>query len=95
LGRRARGSVVTVYACPSQDARGGVRLGLVVPGRGLSAVTRNRIKRRLRGAFAAAAAPAGFDFVVRASPRVESVGFQLLVDGLSRGIEVATGVKQT
>jgi ribonuclease P protein component len=95
LGRRVRGRVVTVYACPSQVARSEIRLGLVVAGRGTSAVARNRIRRRLRAAFAATSAPGGFDYVVRASPRVETVNYQLLVDAVRRGVEVATGVEET
>jgi ribonuclease P protein component len=90
-GRRARGRLVTVHACPSEGGRDHARLGLVVPGRGVSAISRNRMKRRLRAAFAATAAPPGFDFVVRARPDVEHVDFQLLVDELRHGVEVTAG----
>lgn len=86
-----RGTLMTVHACRAEDAGAPARVGLAVPGRGLSAVARNRIKRRLRSAFDAAGAPVGFDFVVRATREVESVDFQLLVDELSHNAAVAAG----
>jgi ribonuclease P protein component len=89
-GRRARGSLVTVHACRSEAARNHARLGLVVPGRGVSAVSRNRMKRRLRAAFHTAGAPRGFDVVVRASPEVERADFQFLVEDLKRGLASTT-----
>jgi ribonuclease P protein component len=89
-GRRARGSLVTVHACRSEAARDHPRLGLVVAGRGVSAVSRNRMKRRLRAAFEIAGAPRGFDVVVRATPEVEHADFQFLVEELKRVLATTT-----
>jgi ribonuclease P protein component len=88
-GRRARGELLIVHACRSEVAHDHARLGLVVPARGVSAASRNRMKRRLRAAFAAAAAPVGFDFVVRARPEAERANFQLLVEEMRRGVGAA------
>ena len=56
---------------PKDGGRSGPRIGFVVSGALGNAVTRNRVKRRLRHLAAAHVAdtPVGIDVVVRALPR--------------------------
>lgn len=66
------------------------RLGMSVRTGTRSAVERNRIRRRVRAAFAKTAPP-GYDVVVRADPSLAQVDYQELVssmkDALSRAVE--------
>jgi ribonuclease P protein component len=66
------------------------RLGLAVAARGVRAVGRNRIRRRLRAAFAETAAPTDWDFVVRARKEAGTISFQLLVRDLGRAVAAVT-----
>jgi ribonuclease P protein component len=85
-GRRWSGGLVTVYGARGEPDTP-ARLGLAVGARGMTAVRRNRIRRRLREAFRAVDPQDGFEFVVRATPEVASVDYQLLVDNLSQGMD--------
>ncbi len=84
---------VVVYALPSQasspqeKAPAPSRVGLVVraPNR---AVVRNRIKRRIRGAFVACGPTVGYDVVIRADERAERMSFTELTDALSTALTV-------
>jgi ribonuclease P protein component len=69
-GVRVGRPTLVVHAGPNPDSRG-VRVGFVVSKQVGNAVTRNRVKRRLRHLVAAQLAqiPAGTDLVVRALPR--------------------------
>lgn len=58
------------------------RLGLAVRSR--SAVTRNRVRRRVKEAFRAASVPEGVDVLVQASEDAAGVEFQKVVDLLER-----------
>lgn len=79
LGRRARSDGVSVMAAEAIDPAAPARLGLAV-GRGAgTAVTRNRIRRRLRAAWAESTPPPGYEVVMRATPAVSDVDFQELV----------------
>jgi ribonuclease P protein component len=66
------------------------RLGMSVRTGAGSAVERNRIRRRVRAAFVAAAPP-GYDVVVRADASVAQTSYQELVsnmkDALTRAVE--------
>lgn len=55
------------------------------PGR---AVVRNRIKRRIRAAFVACDPAVGYDVVIRADERAESMGFTDLTDALDGALKV-------
>ena len=78
-GIRASRPTLVVHAVPAPDigsekdvsGRSGLRIGFVVSAALGNAVTRNRVKRRLRHLAAAHVAdtPVGMDLVVRALPR--------------------------
>ncbi len=93
LGRRAGADGVVVYALSSETAgtsgAGLVRsrVGLVVRASS-GAVVRNRIKRRIRAAFIACRPTVGYDVVVRADERVESMPFTDLTGGLAGALAV-------
>lgn len=90
-GRRARrGAVVVHLATRSEDPVRGARAGFIVSKAVGSAVTRNRVKRRLRhlAADRLAALPDGTDVVVRALPSAASRSFP----DLSRDVDDAVAV---
>ena len=62
------------------------RLGLVVSTGGGNAVTRNRIKRRLRHAAGALQLQPGMDYVIIANSQVSEVGFARLQGWLERAL---------
>lgn len=74
-GRILRGPGLTLAVLPSECS--GPRLAMAV--RATNAVRRNRIKRRLRAAAAAADLGAGVDIVARADDGIRNVDFQDLV----------------
>jgi ribonuclease P protein component len=89
-GRRARKDGVTV-ACARSVRGEALRVGLVAKvGRG-GAVARNRARRRLREAVAAAAPSGGFDVVVGADAEAAEMEFQELVSQVKEAL-VAVGV---
>lgn len=91
-GRKGGANGVVVYAAPCRAAAAGegskapTRIGLVVraPQR---AVTRNRIKRRLRAAFVACDPPVGYDVVIRADERAEAMDFTELTEAVSTALD--------
>ncbi len=83
-------SDLVIYVAGREDSTLPARLGLAVKGRSLGAVGRNRVKRRIRAAFARCEA-SGVDVVVRADGRAEGVAFQKLVEALRLSIRRATG----
>ena len=89
-GRRLSLDGLTVYVAPRPDPASPARLGLSVRGRALSAVVRNRIRRRLRAAFLRCQV-SGVDVVVRGEAPVATLPFQDLVDRLCGGIQRALG----
>ncbi|MCW2811674.1 MAG: rnpA [Friedmanniella sp.] len=80
-GVRAGRSTLVVHAGPSRTAES-VRVGFVVSKAVGNAVTRNRVKRRLRhlAADRLPVTPAGVDLVVRALPRAATNPAELPVD---------------
>lgn len=92
-GNRARRDGVTVWVAGSDRAEKS-RLGLAVRREVGSAVVRNRVKRRLRAAFAEAGVPPGYDVIARADRELAGKNFQEvrahLVGALAAaGLEVA------
>ena len=82
-GAKQRTPVATIYAAPGPAPEAPARLGLAVSARAGGAVTRNRIKRRLRAAFRAAGPDRGLDVVIRARAEAATAPFQELEDSLS------------
>jgi ribonuclease P protein component len=86
-GVRVGRSTLVLHAGARPDADG-VRVGLVVSKAVGNAVTRNRVKRRLRhlaarhlvGSSPAAGRPPGIDVVLRALPAAASAGAELSTD---------------
>lgn len=76
-GKKARRDGVLVYAAPGARS-GPSRLGLSVGTRVGNAVVRNKLRRRLRNLFRAAAAPEGFDVVIVADPSAAANSFSQL-----------------
>jgi ribonuclease P protein component len=89
-GIRASRPTLVVHAVPVVDVgserdvlgRSGPRIGFVVSGALGNAVTRNRVRRRLRHLAAAHVAdtPAGMDLVVRALPRAATTPAEVSED---------------
>jgi ribonuclease P protein component len=89
-GIRASRPTLVVHAVPVLDVgserdvldRSGPRIGFVVSGALGNAVTRNRVRRRLRhlAATHVADTPAGMDLVVRALPRAATTPAEVSED---------------
>lgn len=73
-GNRSRKDGITVYVRPGVADTS--RLGVAVRAR--NAVTRNRIKRRIRAAFREARTEESYDVVVRAEGATATMNFQEL-----------------
>jgi ribonuclease P protein component len=85
-GRRLDGRLFVLYM--RRSARPTSRLGLAVGRRIGSAVRRNKVKRRLRAAFAqAASATAPADFVVVPKPEIVAHAFGEIRAELKRRID--------
>ncbi len=82
-GVRTRSGPVTVIRLRTE--RGHPRLGIVVGKRLGNAVTRNRVKRRIRAAAAAATLDVSTDYVIVPTPEATTAPFTELV----RAIELA------
>jgi ribonuclease P protein component len=80
---------ITVFAVRREDD-GPMRVGLAVD-KGVGAVQRNRVKRRLRSALAHCASSSGFDVVVRGGRELTNKDFQLLVSDLREAVITAEG----
>lgn len=63
------------------------RLGLIVSKSCGTAVTRNRIKRRLRAAVDGIGLQPGYDYVIIATARVAEVPFSRITGWLGRALE--------
>jgi ribonuclease P protein component len=84
-GRRARSDGLTVWALPTSNP-GASRLGLAVRRGAGNAVTRNRIKRRIRHAFADSRPVEGFDVVARADTEAAGKNYQQVRDDLRQAL---------
>ena len=99
-GRSVSTRFLVLYSFPrEEDADGEPRLGLAVSRQLGSAVERNRLKRRLRAAFAemCSGLPAGHDYVLIARPgltdAVETRGFAWLEERVREVFRLAEGVR--
>ena len=92
-GRRARVDGVTVWAAPALGPAP-TRLGLAVPAGTGRAVTRNRLRRRLREIVRAYAPGDGLDVVIRADREAAGRNFQELDEVVVAALE-QVGVRTT
>lgn len=91
-GKRASGENANVAAVPND--LGFPRFGLSVSKRVGTAVTRNLVKRRVRGALSEMKVVGGWDVVVTAKPLSSSATFATLaqsIEGSLRRVGVQTG----
>lgn len=84
-GSRHRAGGLVLASLPGAD--GSPRLGLVVAKSCGSAVTRNRIKRRLRAAADRVGLEPGREYVIIASAQVAEAPFDRLTGWLERALE--------
>ena len=84
-GARSNHGGIVVVGAPGPSSH--ARLGLVVSRRCGNAVTRNRIKRRLRHAAGALRLQPGNDYVIIASSRVAEATYPEIVDWIRLGVE--------
>src|SRR3954452_21284577 len=84
-GRRGRSGPVSVTAVPDPSLDP-PRVAFAIGRRTGNAVTRNRVRRRLRAAASASPPPAGL-YLVQAGPGATTIGF----DELSTHLETAVG----
>jgi ribonuclease P protein component len=90
-GRRARRDGVTVFVATRPEPSG-PRLGLAIPTSVGNAVTRNRLRRRLKAAFGTCPVGADRDVVVRAESSARDTTFQELVEALEGALREAGAV---
>jgi ribonuclease P protein component len=89
-GRRGRSDGVTIIAARAEDVGAAPKLGLAVGRASGNAVTRNRIRRRLRAAWTESDPGSGIEAMVRAAPAVASMDFQDLVQHMKIALSRAT-----
>ena len=83
-GKRARDHLLSITAVDSQNTDAEPRYGFAIPKRVGTAVTRNRIKRRLRAIVNKADHPRGWDYVIYAFPAAANVTSQELAESVTR-----------
>jgi ribonuclease P protein component len=90
-GRRGMSDGITVFVGRTEEARP-ARLGLSVRATSGSAVTRNRIKRRIRAAWRNLAPVEGAEVVVQADRSTADAAFQDLENHLVKALAKAGGL---
>ena len=83
-GRRMRREELTLYF---HERPGPTRLGLMVAVNPRSAVTRNRVRRRLRSAARLVVPASGWDVVIRADGSAATRNFQELERAVAGAVE--------
>ena len=91
-GTRARRNGLGIVAMDRGDGAP-ARVGYAVKRSAGGAVTRNRIKRRLRATVRDVGVPVGFDVVVSGDPEVATIPYQELEEKLSAAL-AAAGVRR-
>jgi len=81
-GRRVSDGLMMFGSVPTDDEM--TRVGLAVSKRVGGAVTRNRVKRRLRECFSSIATQPGYNIVVSARPAAAQAGYHVLLCSLRR-----------
>ena len=81
-GRRASDRFLTIGVVESEDET--TRFGLAVSKRVGGAVTRNRVKRRLRECFSSLEILSGYNIVVSARPAAAQADYHMLMSSLRR-----------
>jgi ribonuclease P protein component len=88
-GSRARRDGLTVFVAPGAAVGMGSRVGITVPGTVGGAVTRNRLRRRLRAAFDRIDTHGERDMVVRADAGAAQATFHELEEDLRMALSRA------
>ena len=83
-GKRARDHLLSITAVVSEDSDAESRYGFAIPKRVGNAVTRNRIKRRLRAIAGNTDHPRGWDYVIYAYPAAANATSRDLSKSLTR-----------
>ena len=86
-GRRVRADGVTVWAAPGDSEA--TRVGVAVPGSVGSAVTRNRLRRRLRAIVRDYPGRAGLEVVIAADRSAASLSYQELETHVAAALRAA------
>ncbi|MEA2476680.1 MAG: ribonuclease protein component [Actinomycetota bacterium] len=89
-GHRGRSDGITAFVVATEPTER--RLGLAVSKAHGTAVVRNRVRRRLKAAFAHSGVPLGTDVVLRPDPGI-TVQFQELVNHIEMAVTRAVGAK--
>jgi ribonuclease P protein component len=91
-GRSTSTRYLVLYWFPREDGEPGSRLGIAVPRKAGDAVTRNRLKRRLREVWQALPDPAeNTDYVLVARPGLAEAGEARGFDWLRERVEEVLG----
>ena len=90
-GRSTSTRYLVLYWFSHEGEDGGSRLGIAVPRKVGGAVTRNRLKRRLREAWAQATPSAGTDYVLLARPGLAEAADAQGFDWLRERVEEVLG----
>ncbi len=83
-GKRARDALLAITAAESGDLKSDSRYGFAIPKRVGGAVTRNRVKRRLRAIARTTDHPEGWDIVIYAFPAAAEATSELLSASVKR-----------
>ena len=83
-GKRARDHLLSITAVDTDNSDAEPRFGFAIPKRVGNAVTRNRIKRRLRAIASKADHPRGWDYVIYAFPAAANATSQQLSESVAR-----------
>ena len=83
-GIRSRDALLSITAVDNQNPALDPRYGFAIPKRVGTAVTRNRVKRRLRAIVERSDHPRGWDFVIYAFPPARDADYAALTQSVER-----------